>query len=277
MKKTFTWRIFISFGLVVSFFMLILSGAILYISPPGRVANWMDWRLLGLTKTGWQNQHIIFGFTFAVLSLFHLFLINWKAFLSYLKSKTTAGLKNPVELSAVLTLALLFGIGTYFSIQPFSALIDFGNGISGSWERKEKQAPVPHAEIMSLIELSRQPGLGGDPEALKTKLENGGVKVVSVNQTLLEIAMQNGKTAEQVYGIIAPQTHGKTQLPAQGLGQKTLQQVADDAGIAVTSLQLALRQQGIEAEAGAPLKTVAEKNGLQMSDLRNILEAMINR
>ncbi|PWW82172.1 hypothetical protein CR164_07515 [Prosthecochloris marina] len=277
MKKSFSWRKFISFGLVLAFFMLLVSGVILYIAPPGRVANWTDWRMLGLTKTGWQNQHAVFGFAFAILSIFHLFFINWKAFLSYLKAKTTEGLKSPRELFTSVILFLLFGVGTYYAIQPFSAIIDFGNRVSDSWEQRDKQPPVPHAETMTLVELARQPGLGGDAELLRTKLIQAGFSVTSVDETLAEIAVRNNTTAEKLYQHIAPAESGKHTLPAEGLGRKTLQQVADEADIAAVSLQLALRQKSVEAEPSMTLKAIADNNRISMVELRKMLETMISR
>jgi DNA-binding phage protein len=277
MKKSFNWRVFVSFGLFIAVFMMLISGVILYISPPGRVANWGNWQMLGLTKRGWLNQHTIFGFAFVILSLFHLFLINWKAFLSYLKAKTTQGLKSPWELLAIVILSSIFGLGTYFDMQPFSAVIKVGNTISNSWERKDKAAPVAHAELMSLVELSQQPGLGGDPEALITKLKNAGLKVASRNETLAEIAKTNGMTAEQVYSFIAPAEQGKHKLQGEGFGRKTLQQVADEAGVSATSLQLALKQKGIEAKTDAPLRDIAKNNNIEMSEFKKLLETMISR
>ena len=61
------------------------------------------------------------------------------------------------------------------------------------------------------------------------------------------------------------------------LGQKTLQQIADEAGVSATSLQLALRQKGVEAKTGTPLKSIAEENGIEMRELRQLLETMITR
>ena len=277
MKKAFSWRVFISFGLFIAVLVMLVSGVILYISPPGRVANWTDWRLIGLTKRGWQHQHIIFGFAFLILSLFHLFVINWKAFFSYLKSKTAEGVKSPAELLSIITLSALFGIGTYYGIQPFSAVIKFGDAISGSWERQEKQAPVPHAELMTLTQLADQPGLGGDPAGLKTKLEHAGLNVTSLDQTLAEIATLNGKTAEQLYEVIAPVKTERHPVQGQGFGKKTLQEIADEAGVAATSLQLALKQKGIEAKLDTPLKSIAENNKIEMNELRRTLETMISR
>ncbi len=277
MKKSFSWRVFISFGLFIAFLAMLVSGVILYISPPGRVANWTDWRMIGLTKRGWQNQHIIFGFSFLILSLFHLFFINWKAFLSYLKSKGSEGLKSPGELLTIIILSSFFAIGTSFDIEPFSAVIKFGDAISNSWEQQEKQAPVPHAELMTLQQLAEQPGLGGDPEALIKKLEKAGLKGVSGTKTLAEIATFNGKTAEQVYEVIAPEKTERNKIQGQGFGKKTLQEIADEAGVSATSLQLALRQKGIDAKTDSPLKSIAENNKIEMNELRKILETMISR
>ncbi len=277
MKKSFRWRLFISFGLVIALFMMLVSGVILYISPPGRVANWTDWRLIGLTKTGWRNQHLIFGFAFTLLSLFHLFLINWKAFLCYLKTKTAEGVRPPIELLAILLFSSFFGVGTYYGLEPFSAIIQFGNRLSSSWEVQEKRAPVPHAELMTLIELSKQPGMGGDPEALKAKLEKAGLTLSSTKETLAAIAEANGMAAEKVYEMLAPGEDGRSVLSGKGFGRRTLQQIADESGVSATSLQLALRQKGIEAKTGTPLKTIAEENGMEMRELRQMLETMIRR
>ena len=108
------------------------------------------------TKPAWQNQHIIFGFAFSLLSLGHLFLVNWQAFLSYLKKKTTQGIERPAELLIIIALSLFVGFGTWFDIQPFSAILEFGKSISNSWAPKEKQASTASVERLNLAELSQQ-------------------------------------------------------------------------------------------------------------------------
>lgn len=140
MKKSFSWRIFTSFGLFLSFFMILVSGVILYIGPSGRSPGAVGWSMIGLTKPEWQSQHIIFGFVFSLISLCHLFLINWKTFFSYLKTKTTEGLKSPAEFLVIIVLVLLSGIGTYYKVQPFSGILEFGKSISKSWEGKTTQS-----------------------------------------------------------------------------------------------------------------------------------------
>jgi hypothetical protein len=150
MKKSFSWRIFTSFGLFLSFFMILVSGVILYIGPSGRGPGAAGWSMIGLTKPEWQSQHIIFGFVFSLISLCHLFLINWKTFFSYLKTKTTEGLRSPAELLVILVFSLLFGIGTYYKVQPFSGILEFGKSISKSWEGKATQSIEPQQRSNSL-------------------------------------------------------------------------------------------------------------------------------
>jgi len=149
MNKSFSWRAFISFGLFISFILILVSGVILYIGPSGKGKPGMVWEIIGLTKQGWQKQHIIFGFAFSILSLFHLSAMNWKTFFSYLKAKATAGINRPVELTVIVVLALVFGLGTHFDIKPFSSVINFGKTISKSWDGNNTQQPGKLLKSMS--------------------------------------------------------------------------------------------------------------------------------
>jgi magnesium-transporting ATPase (P-type) len=157
MKKLFSWRIFTSFGLFLSFFMILISGVILYIGPSGRGPGAMGWSMIGLTKPEWQNQHIIFGFAFSLIALFHLFAINWKAFFSYLKAKSSEGVRAPGELLAIIVLSLLFGIGTYHKVQPFSGVLEFGRTISKSWEGQKTQFPGRQQRSGNIIDTRGNP------------------------------------------------------------------------------------------------------------------------
>ena len=141
MKQRFSGRIFISFGLCLSFIMLLTSGVLLYIFPGGRGDRGFVWVMLGLSKPAWQNQHIIFGFTFSILCLFHLLAMNWKTFFSYLKTKTTEGLNRPGELLIIVLICLFVGVGTYFKIQPFSEILKFGKSVAKSWDSNNTQEP----------------------------------------------------------------------------------------------------------------------------------------
>ena len=215
-KKTFSWRAFVSFGLFMAFLMLLVSGTILYLAPPGRVANWTNWQILGLGKSDWQNQHNVFALSFVILSIFHLFFINWKAFWSYIKTKTHEGLARPLEITGILVLSVFFVTGTYLKITPFSAVIDFGEYLSSSWEDPQNKPPVPHTEKMTLREISATFIPGKSPVELQKTLEAQSINVKSVDQTLEDIGKKNNISAQKVYERLGISSASK---PGTGRGQ----------------------------------------------------------
>jgi hypothetical protein len=125
--------------------MLLLSGVILYIYPGGRGSGFM-WDFGGLSQQAWQHQHIIFGFVFALFSLYHLFFVNWKAFFSYMHKKATESRQSSVELLTTIILTSFIAIGTSTGIQPFSGILNIGKSTSNSGEQRDKEAPSPVAE-----------------------------------------------------------------------------------------------------------------------------------
>lgn len=266
-KQSFKWRVFISAGLLLTAIVLLVSGVVLFISPPGRVANWTNWNLLGLTKTGWQNQHIIFGFAFIILSIFHLFVINWKAFLSYIKSKASKGLNSPLELAASLLLFAVLAVGTFWHLPPFEQIIVLGERLSASWEKKTGAPPVPHAETLSLDELGKLPQVNLPGSELLKKLRMAGLKVRDTKQTLLDIASENGAEVQRLYDILVPAKRSGGLGEGARWGRKTLGEAAEATGVSPLALQQALKQQGIEAAPDERIADIASKNGLNTPEL----------
>ena len=86
MRKKFNWRAFNSLYIVYSFIILSLSGFVLFIAPPGRIAIWTNLTILGFTKHEWQAIHIIFTFLFIIAIVFHIYF-NWKPILFYFRKK----------------------------------------------------------------------------------------------------------------------------------------------------------------------------------------------
>lgn len=275
-SKAFKWRAFVSVSLTLSFIVMTLSGIILYLSPPGRVANWTDWNILGLTKKGWENQHVVFAVAFIILSIFHLFVLNWKAFFTYLKSKASKGLSHPAELAASLVLFVLFGGGTLWHWPPFEQLIAFGDKLSASWEYKSGGPPVPHAEAMPLDELAALPQVGTPAEQMVEKLRASGVKVQGPEQTLQEIAVENGMKVQKLYDLIAEgkQSNG---LSGSGWGRKTLNKAAETIGVTPLKLQQALKQQDIEASPDETIREIASNNGIEPPELVRRIKTMAEK
>lgn len=87
-KTAFQWRAFISTLTGLSFVAMCITGIILFVVPPGRVANWTGWTLYGLTKAQWQALHIWFSVLFMLAAIVHI-VYNWQCLLRYCQSKVT--------------------------------------------------------------------------------------------------------------------------------------------------------------------------------------------
>ncbi len=264
MKNKFSWKVFISFGLTYSFIFILLSGILLYMSPPGRYAHWVNWEILGLTKEGWQAIHTVFSYTFVILSIFHLFTINWKSFLSYLKSKKSAGLNKKREfyLSTIFTIIFFFGI--IYSVQPFQSVMDFGEYLTNSWEEVDEEPPIPHAELLTLVELTEQLDLKS-MDAITRKLTLHEIKIDSTGQTLQEIAKINETTPLEIYEIISKKSGSDRQ--GSGIGRKTIEDFAEEVGKTPSEVMQILKDNDIVAEKGQTLRDIGDFNDVPPRDI----------
>jgi hypothetical protein len=265
MKNKFSWKAFISFGLTYSFIIIIISGIMLYASPPGRYAHWVNWTILGFSKESWQAIHTVFSYTFVILSVFHLFTINWKTFLSYLKTKTKKGMNKQWEfyLSTILTIVFFFGI--VFSIPPFKSVMDLGEHLTASWEETEEVAPISHAELLTLNELAVQMNLSS-VDKITEKLKNNRIKFDNVHaQTLKGIAEVNNSTPQAIYEQINQNNLSLRQ--GSGIGRKTIEDFAIEAGTTPKEAFKILKENNIKAEKGQTLKTIGENNDIPPRDI----------
>ena len=194
----FNWKIFISFGLSISFVIIFLTGLVLYIVPPGRLAYWISWKFLFLTKGQWEDLHTVFSYYFVILSIFHLFSIHWKSFLSYLKK----GKLRVRELITASFLSAFLFIAVLYQMQPVYAVMDFGSFMSDSWKTEENTAPVYHAEKYSLEELIRLvPALNKD--TIVGRFNESGIEFDNFDESLRDIAAKNNKSPLDLYLIIS--------------------------------------------------------------------------
>ncbi len=76
-----------SFLLLYSFFIMVLSGIMLFISPFGRLSMMIQWEVFGLNKMDYQALHLIFMLVFVLAGIVHTYL-NYKAMLNYWKNKS---------------------------------------------------------------------------------------------------------------------------------------------------------------------------------------------
>jgi len=269
MNQKFSWKAFISFGLAYIMLFLIVSGFILYVSPPGRYAHWVTWKLWGMTKEEWQAIHTVFSFAFIVLSVFHLFAANWKVFLSYIRSKKVGGFNRKFELLFATIFIAVFFFGTFYAIPPFENVMTLGANLTNSWEGEEDRAPIAHAELLTLAELSFQMKIDS-VGILTQKLENHQIQYKNTHtQTLQEIASDNQLTPAELYAIVSKKAGNA--MPGSGVGRKTIEEFSVELNKSTDEILAILAANNIKAESGQTLKTIGEENNVTPKDVYNLI------
>jgi hypothetical protein len=273
-KIKFSLRSFTSFALVISTLIMSWSGFILYVAPPGRIANWGSWKLMLFTKTEWQALHTIFSYIFFILVIIHLFFVNWKTFFTYFKSKLKKGLNKKWELASASVLSIVIFIGTLRSWTPFGPVMSFGEKIKGTWEANSPVPPVMHMEIYTLEKLSYDLDSISPADLLKTLRENN-ISVTGTKETLKEIANENKTIPSAIYEILSskykkPVKQNPDGVP-QGIGKYTLKSAAVSAGKEVESLIGILKSKGIDANGETSLRTIADQLGMTPRDVYTML------
>ncbi len=250
------------------------SGFILYVAPPSRIAYWHNWRLIIFSKEEWQALHTIFSFMFFILFVIHLFYINWKAFLSYIKSKVRAGLNKKWELASSIVISSIFFIGTLDSWIPFGPVMAFGTKVKNSWEKSYINPPVSHMEAYT-IEKIAQMFQNVTVDDLLNLLDENNIKVARSDETLKEIGSKNKIAPAKIYEIISGR-YGEAEIRSStgagtGMGKITLKQVAKEKGQDMTVLLTILKDRGIDATPQTTLKEIASKLGISAQEAYSIL------
>jgi len=258
--KRFHWKVFVSFYVVFSFVALALSGIVLYVAPPGRIANWSVWRMVLLSKAQWQAVHTVVALLFLVAAGFHIYF-NWKVLVAYLKSKLHEGLRMKRELATATAAAVVLLTVTIAGVPPSSTVMDVGEGIKNSWSTAATEPPVPHAELLTVEKLSETVKI--PTEKVVANLETHGVKMAKPGMTVQQIADQNNLTPQQVYQRIQSEDAKPTVSLAEGggWGRMNVQQVCERYSVPVGTGVERLRATGIEAESGTMLRELATAQG----------------
>lgn len=122
-RKRLHWRSLITFALTLSFCVMIVSGVVLYLAPPGGVARRTGWRFCGLAKDDWMAQHLSGCTVFVLTGLIHLYL-NIRVLWSYIHSKTARGIRRKWELLASLVLVGFMVAGTLWNLPPWNCILE---------------------------------------------------------------------------------------------------------------------------------------------------------
>ena len=271
-KKKFSWRGWVTFVVTISFIADTISGVILYIAPPGRIAHWTNWTVWGLDKEEWGAIHTIFGYVLLIIVGIHLYY-NWKIFWNFIWSKVRKALNLKWELITATVLCLFLFLGTLWNIPPFSSTMDLGDHFKQSWEEAKAEVPIAHAELLSLQEFAEKIKVPVDQilHALKSR----GYKVKNVQQMLGDVAKENRTSPDKLYEVIksegvkpvVPDT-----IEGTGMGKKTIDAICSEKGLSLDDVLARLKQKGIKANPNDKLKDVASKLGKTPMEIFTIIE-----
>ena len=271
-KKKFSWRGWVTFVVTISFIADTISGVILYIAPPGRIAHWTNWTVWGLDKEEWGAIHTIFGYVLLIIVGIHLYY-NWKIFWNFIWSKVRKALNLKWELITATVLCLFLFLGALWNIPPFSSTMDLGEHFKQSWEEAKVEVPIAHADLLSLQEFAEKIKVPVDQilHALKSR----GYKVKNVQQILGDVAKENRTSPDKLYEVIksegvkpvVPDT-----IEGTGMGKKTIDAICSEKGLSLDDVLARLKQKGIKANPNDKLKDVASKLGKTPMEIFTIIE-----
>jgi Domain of unknown function (DUF4405) len=278
-KTTFSFRTFTTLILAWTFLALMVSGTVLYVSPPGRIANWTRWSIIALTKQQWQAVHTLSAIVFLTGGLFHLLKFNWKAFVAYLRRRGgETGLRFRWEIVASLTLFGVVMAGTVAALPPFGSIMVAGERIKESWGVPGDEPPVPHLELQSLGDVAAK--LGIKPDTAVRVLQEKGITAPEAGAPLKDVASRNRRTPREVYDALQQASGTKAEPAAHGapgtgsgMGTRTVVQVAEELGLSAAAALKVLEANGLEAKLEEDLRTVAFRKGRRPFEVYEILKA----
>jgi hypothetical protein len=262
--------------------LMILTSIILYIVPEGRVAYWAEWRLWGLSKTEWGNIHINMGLLFLISMFLHIYY-NWKTLISYLKNKAKQVKVFTPELCAALVLTIVFIIGTYFLVPPFSWMMSLNDYFKDTGAAKYGEPPYGHAELSSLRTFTQRMNL--DLEKSMELLNQAGYRVEDSAVTLAAIARRHNIPPQLVYEAMKsaatipdPRSEADGVLPESpqpGIGKLTLADFCAQFNLNLKLVVRELKQQGIEASEELTFKKIATENKTSPSELYERIKSIV--
>ncbi|MDA3859753.1 MAG: DUF4405 domain-containing protein [Melioribacteraceae bacterium] len=278
-KRPFKLRAFISVYMTITSIIIAISGIILYIAPPGRIAHWSYWAMLGLTKDEWQGIHIIFTFIIIVASVLHI-IYNWKLLISYLSNKVSGTRSLRKELTLSVVAILLIFVGTYYHVPPFSYVLDFGEAITDSWSEEATEPPMPHAEEFTVAEISAQLNL--KTKSVMQKLNKSGFPVSDSTETLIALAEKYDVVPSDIYSIINSEKSStniqiksnpiSSYSQSSGYGRKSISEVFEEQKLTWEEGVKLLKKNGIEVSEDEKLKDIATRNKKLPVDIINALK-----
>ena len=125
-------RSFVSLMMIGFLVLFTLSGAALFVAPPGQMANTLGWTLVGLSKSQWETVHIAFGLLWIPLSVLHL-VFNRRVLVSYLRNRVRRTFVWRRELLAAVLVTTGLGVASVLDLPPVAQLMQWEESFADFW------------------------------------------------------------------------------------------------------------------------------------------------
>jgi hypothetical protein len=272
-----------SFFTLFGFIVMSVTGLVLYIGPAGRVAYWTIWEFAGMTKTSWDNIHILSSLLFIIAGTIHTWL-NWNPLMNYFRDRLSKGLKLRRELGISMFVTIWVVVSAIWPFPPFSYLLDFNAWIKTIWVvESQYEPPFGHAEMLSLKVFCKKMEI--DLTKATDELKAKGIEFNSADQTLEEIARDNRVSPMDLYVIFKkfeptpvadPQkTYTaesiELEFAGSGFGTKSISSMCERVGLDTNIAKQRLATAGLDITLDMAIREAAKSQGTEALELMKVM------
>jgi hypothetical protein len=276
-KKGWNNRALTSLLSLWGFLIMAGTGLVLFVVPQGRIAYWVEWKFLLMTKEQWGSVHILSMFLFLVAIVFHIYF-NWRPLTGYLKSKVPRRFGARWETLVSVLIAVAFVVSGILELKPLGYLLDLEQRVKASWiESPDDEPPFGHAELLRLEVLCKKSHIPVD-KALRT-LKEKGLSGVRPDKVVVDLARENNMSPRDVFLLIQHLEVSPDVAPPQGeagmtpkyveetfggtgVGRKTIAEVATQLRLDSRELVERLTHRGLTFDPDQSIKQIASRNDL---------------
>ena len=253
--------------------LLAATGLVLYGIPwAAEDTELAAWRVLGLDAQQWADLHRVAGIALFVAAAAAVALGRLELPRRRLAHAAAAGLVT------------LLVAATLLRWPPVSWLLedDAAFATPEVVETVEEGLPYSEAAEEPLAQVARN--LGMDATRVAIALQEAKLRFQGLDETLAEIAENNGTTAQAVYDAIrhleppavAPNAEGTLDLiearfAGRDIRTRSIAQLADEVSVPLETALQRLAALGIEADPSTTAGTLAAKHGLDPIDVVVVL------
>ncbi|MBS1183742.1 MAG: hypothetical protein H6Q99_3622 [Proteobacteria bacterium] len=284
--QRFSWRAMTSMMTTGGFLIMGVTGLMLFTTPEGRLAYWVDWSLGGLTKEQWGAIHVTSSLLFLIAGFVHLWF-NWRQFVAYLRHRLQRRVSIRPEAPVAGALLVVLVAGTLWGVPPFTSVLDLSAAIKASWSvDASMEPPFGHAEEASLDTMALRTAT--PVGAIIGAIRDAGFTVDTTADTLRRIADRNGVTPAEIWVEVGKRVPSVVPAPVDasaawtpdlvdqrfegaGFGAKTIAQVATELALPSDEVIKRLADAGIAASATDRLKAAAEDAKATPTELLKVI------